>query len=149
VRTIPDILRVLAGAGNPAGAGICVDAGHANISGLSAAEMIRQAGPLLIETHFNDNFGWLSTENAINDIHRPPGVGTVDWVAVVDALDQIGYSRPVIFELGPKFEEDTVDSFIYLALENWRQFERICRFHRGQLPQAVATPSANGVPASV
>ena len=134
VRTIDDIKRVLAGAGNPAGAGICVDAGHANISGLRAADLIREAGSLLIETHFNDNFGWLSTENAINDIHRPPGIGTVDWVAVVEALDQVGYTHPVIFELGPKFEEDRVDSFIYLALENWRQFERVYRFQCASLP---------------
>jgi sugar phosphate isomerase/epimerase len=130
VRDIVDIERVIAGADVNVGVGICVDAGHANISALRAGDMIRRAGSCLIETHFNDNFGWLSPINAINDIHRPPGVGTVDWVDVVAALHEIHYAGPVIFELGPKFDTDDVDTFLRLAYDNWRQFESVYRFHQ-------------------
>lgn len=129
VRDIAAIERVLEGAGATEGVGICIDTGHANISGLHAADLLRSAGARLIETHFNDNVGWLCPENSINDIHRPPGVGTVDWVDVVAALDEIEYTGPVIFELGPKFDDDSVDTFLNLAHDNWRQFEAIYRFH--------------------
>jgi sugar phosphate isomerase/epimerase len=133
VRDIVDIKRVIAGAGNPAGVGINVDTGHANISGLDPAAMIREAGSLLIETHFNDNFGWMEPVNATNDIHRVPGIGTVPWVPVISALVEIAYPNPVIFELGPKFAQDAVDTFIMLAYHNWRQFEAVAEFHRATL----------------
>ena len=119
-RTIDDLKRILTGAGHP-NVGICIDTGHANISGLNPGEMIRDAGELLIETHFNDNFGWICPENAVNDIHRPPGIGTVNWLEVVDALHSINYTGPIIFELLPtKFETDEVDTFLTLTKHNWQ-----------------------------
>ncbi len=138
VRDIPAIKRVIAGAGNPAGVGINVDTGHANISGLDPAAMIREAGSLLIETHFNDNFGWMEPVNSTNDIHRVPGIGTVHWVSVVAALVEIEYPNPIIFELGPKFEQDTVDTFLTLAYHNWRQFEAVYSFHQATLAAPIA-----------
>lgn len=100
--------------------GICVDTGDANISGLKSSEMILEAGDLLIETHFNDNFGWLCEENAINDIHCPPGIGTVDWLQVVDALDRIGHEKPIIFEVGSRGKNEELDDFLRLTRDNWR-----------------------------
>lgn len=117
-QTVGDLKRIIAGSGQP-NVGICIDTGHANISGLESSDMIRQAGELLVETHFNDNFGWLSEENAINDLHRPPGVGTVDWLRVIDALDSIGYDNPIIFELGFRGQVDAVSEFLRLTRDNW------------------------------
>jgi len=118
-RTIDNLKRIINGAGQP-NVGICIDTGHANISGLKSSEMILEAGDLLIETHFNDNFGWLCEDNAINDIHRPPGIGTVDWLQVVDALDRIGYEKPIIFEVGFRGKNDGLDDFLRLTRDNWR-----------------------------
>lgn len=123
-RTMDDLKRIIHRAGHP-NVGICIDTGHANISGLSAAELILEAGDLLIETHFNDNFGWICSENAINDIHRPPGIGTVNWLHVIDALNRIGYGNPIIFELGFKGGEDTLDSFLRLAYDNWQSILQV------------------------
>lgn len=126
-RTVADLKRIIQGAGHP-NVGICIDTGHAHISGLSAAEMILEAGDLLIETHFNDNFGWLCAENAINDIHRPPGIGTVDWLRVVDALDRVGYGNPIIFELGFRGEDDALGSFLQQTRDNWQAILQAWRY---------------------
>jgi len=129
ILTMDDVKRIIEEAGHP-NVGICVDTGHAHIAGLSAAEMIREAGELLIETHFHDNFGWHCPVNTINDLHRPPGIGTVDWMRVLDALDEIGYDRPIIFELGTKGEDDTLDDLLRLTRDNWRYIVQAWRYVR-------------------
>lgn len=126
-RTVADLKQIIAGAGHP-NVGICIDTGHANISGIAAAEMILDAGPLLIQTHFNDNTGWLCPSNAFNDLHRPPGIGTVDWLRVVDALEHIRYDKPVIFELGFKDGYDTLDDLLRMTRDNWHMITRAWQY---------------------
>jgi sugar phosphate isomerase/epimerase len=132
-RTVSDLKKIIDGAGQP-NVGICIDTGHANISGLRAADLILEAGDLLIETHFNDNFGWLCPENAVNDLHRPPGIGTVDWLRVVEALDRIGYQGPIDFELGVKRDEETLDDLLRLTRDNWRMITRAWQYVKAGLP---------------
>lgn len=72
--------------------GICVDTGHANLGDLGAAHAIEMAGSLLLTTHLQDNLGR-------RDDHMPPGMGTIDWLDVFRALNQIGYKRTLMLEL--------------------------------------------------
>ena len=73
--------------------GICLDAGHSNANGLSAAAEARAAGARLFATHIQDNDG------KGQDQHLVPGAGQTDWPALVRALDEIGYSGGRIFEV--------------------------------------------------
>lgn len=69
---------------------LALDTGHANITA-TAAEETRAAGPRLRTTHVHDN-------NGRQDVHLPPGGGTVDWSAWIGALDAIGYRGPIMLE---------------------------------------------------
>ncbi|HOX04768.1 MAG TPA: sugar phosphate isomerase/epimerase [Planctomycetota bacterium] len=80
-------------AAHGADVGICLDAGHSNANGLSAAEEVRAAGSRLFATHIQDNDG------QGGDQHLLPGRGTTDWPAFVRALDATGYSGGRIFEV--------------------------------------------------
>jgi len=83
--------------------GICVDTGHANLGDLGAARAIRMAGPLLLTTHLQDNHGQ-------RDDHMPPGMGTIDWDDVFQALIEINYERTFMLELT---DAPTPDSRVY------------------------------------
>lgn len=69
---------------------LALDTGHANIVGSAAKETLA-AGSMLITTHVHDNDGHA-------DSHRPPGLGTVDWVEWASALNAIGYRGPIMLE---------------------------------------------------
>ena len=69
---------------------LALDTGHANITADAASETLA-AGHRLRTTHVHDN-------NGRQDTHLPPGLGSVDWNAWRKALDQIGYSGPIMLE---------------------------------------------------
>ncbi|MBE6596567.1 MAG: sugar phosphate isomerase/epimerase [Ruminococcaceae bacterium] len=73
--------------------GICLDTGHANISGADPAEAIRAVGKRLKATHINDNHA------ADRDEHILPYFGTVDWQSTVKALKEIGYEGDFAYEV--------------------------------------------------
>jgi len=91
--------------------GFCIDTGHANVAWglnypvptsngqlfippetLGAPAIIRLMGDRILATHLQDNFGKF-------DEHLPPGIGTVDWQATLDALQEVGYQGPLTMEL--------------------------------------------------
>jgi len=72
---------------------VCLDTGHANISGVNCAEFIRELAPHLKALHIADNLG-------TNDDHMLPyGRGTVPWPEVMAALREIGYTGLFNFEV--------------------------------------------------
>jgi len=78
------------GTGNVA---ICLDTGHANMSGVDSASFIRQAGSKLQALHIADNLGK-------NDDHMLPyGRGTVKWTEVMKALREVAYHGLFNFEV--------------------------------------------------
>jgi len=123
------------------GVGVCLDTGHSLLSGQDPAQMIRDLGPLLQETHFNDNCGVVTPEAPDkSDFHRPPGIGKIDWLAVMDALEEIDYPHPVVFEEG--MVQVGGDTFEYMAratFENWRAFERVRARRDGRDPVELDT----------
>jgi sugar phosphate isomerase/epimerase len=64
----------------------CLDIGHAEMkgSGSGAANMIRALGPKLQALHIHDN-------NLRHDSHQIPFSMNIDFIAVVEALKEIGY----------------------------------------------------------
>jgi len=70
--------------------GLALDTGHARISADEVSETLA-AGAWLRTTHVHDNDGR-------QDAHWPPGLGTIDWVGWVEALDAIGYRGPIVLE---------------------------------------------------
>ncbi len=71
---------------------ICIDTGHAHLSKISAAKMIRQVGSHLKATHIADN-------HQNRDEHFVPFNGTIDWTDVVKALREIHYEETFAFEV--------------------------------------------------
>ena len=84
---------------------VCMDTGHTNKAtryngNPSAGEAIRLLGSRIECLHLNDN-------DTLTDQHKIPLTGTIDWVSVFDALDEIGYSGTYNMELAYKcFGED-------------------------------------------
>lgn len=79
---------------------ICVDTGHTHEAESfwvpPPEEMIRILGKDISILHLHDNSGhW--------DDHLVPGQGNINWPAVFDALDDIGYKGVYNFELSLKF----------------------------------------------
>jgi sugar phosphate isomerase/epimerase len=70
--------------------GVALDTGHAHIVA-TPEEETRAAGRWLRTTHVHDN-------NGRQDIHLPPGLGSIDWDRWRSALDETGYAGPVMLE---------------------------------------------------
>lgn len=87
---------------------LCLDTGHANISGQNVPEMIRSFRGNLSTLHLNDNFGHRA--EGTEDLHLFPGEGTLDWGAIMRALREIHYRGPLNIEpiarLGTQTEEE-------------------------------------------
>jgi sugar phosphate isomerase/epimerase len=84
-----DLAAIVAEVDHPS-IGLAIDTGHAHLVASPASETTA-AGGLLRTTHVHDNHGR-------QDVHLPPGQGTIDWAAWVEALDAIGYTGPVMLE---------------------------------------------------
>ena len=85
---------------------VCMDTGHTNkamkYGNPDPAEAIRILGSRIECLHLNDN-------DTLTDQHKTPLTGTIDWTAVFDALDEIGYSgiynmELVLLHFGEDFE---------------------------------------------
>ena len=85
--------------------GICIDSGHCHLNGLDIPEIICSCGSYFLETHFHDNFG-------IKDEHNPVGIGTTNWIAVINALAESSYPGIITFEQG-NYQANA---------QNWRLF---------------------------
>ncbi len=82
-----ELVELLAAIARPA-VGVAVDTSHANLQqyeSLDVAESIRIWGPWICATHISDNDG-------TRDQHRIPGHGNLDWLAVMSAFRDVGYS---------------------------------------------------------
>ncbi|MHB8995610.1 MAG: sugar phosphate isomerase/epimerase family protein [Armatimonadota bacterium] len=72
-----ELVALVAGYGHPA-VGLCYDSGHAHIMG-DAAATLRQMSPYVVTVHLHDN-------DRSCDQHLIPGLGTIEWAPVVEAL---------------------------------------------------------------
>ena len=72
---------------------VCLDTNH--IFRESEVDFIRKIGKKIATTHISDR-------DDINERHWLPGEGLIDWVALIDTLDEIGYEGDWIYECGLK-----------------------------------------------
>ncbi len=90
-----DMLRLMEGIGSDR-VRICLDTGHANISGQNVPSMIRAYGKYLTTLHLNDNLGLISP--VFEDLHYFPGYGKLDWHGIFNALLEIEYRGAINIE---------------------------------------------------
>lgn len=58
----------------------------------SHADFIKEAGKRIITTHLSDY-------DFVNERHWVPGDGQIDWKALYEGLESVGYDGPYLFEL--------------------------------------------------
>jgi sugar phosphate isomerase/epimerase len=87
---ISDLLWMMGAIGHR-NIGICLDIGHANLTGDVATAMYRLSGHLRV-IHANDNRGTA-------DEHLPPGDGNIDWRDIIVKLQKVGFRGSFILEL--------------------------------------------------
>lgn len=98
---------------------MCVDSGHTHEAGSfwvpPVEDMIRTLGSDISILHLHDNTGhW--------DDHLLPGMGSINWPAVFDALDDIGYKGNINCELRIGFYGDMLEDFVQFAGKYMRRF---------------------------
>jgi len=69
---------------------VCFDANH--LLGEENPDFIRKVGSKIITTHISDY-------DFINERHWLPGEGKNDWPAIIEALKEVGYSGPWLYEI--------------------------------------------------
>jgi len=72
--------------------GICLDVNHANV-GQDLVSFIRRFHSRIITLHISDNDG-------VDERHWLPGMGVINWAEVMRALREIGYTGPLMYEVG-------------------------------------------------
>lgn len=108
--------------------GICFDSGHAYAAGLDVGTEIRRCDRHLFTTHFHDNLGPRAEALPTDvDLHLIPGLGTINWLDVIQALDEINFSSPVVFEgiTAAKRLPWDLDRTLDLLIQNWRALEMV------------------------
>lgn len=78
--------------------GLCLDTGHARISGLDPAGQARIGSDRLWALHIQDVDG-------VKDRHWVPGQGIIDWTALGQALSDIGFNGDWTIEVLPTYSE--------------------------------------------
>ena len=122
-----------------ANVGFLIDTGHAHIAGDNLADEVAFAGQKLLDTHLHDNMGLVKNKYAdklnkyADDLHLPPGLGTINWPEFIRELNKINYSGPLMFEGVFGHQENLQNGYfkgklsfkdiIELTINNWRAFE--------------------------
>ena len=78
---------------------VCFDTNH--LLGESHADFLAALGPLVVTTHISDY-------DFVNERHWLPGEGRIDWRALADGLDAIGYADAFHYELDFRGNPKTV-----------------------------------------
>ena len=105
---------------NDPSVGICLDTGHANMSGIEAGAAVREIGSRLKCTHINDNH-----DNG-KDEHLFPYFGTLDWKDLVRALKEINYEGDFSYESGSqRLPVETRDAWLKYTVDLGRDLLKI------------------------
>jgi len=86
---------------------MCLDTGHAHITG-DVIQSLREAAPAIDYLHVHDNDG-------VQDDHRMPGDGTIDWRAFAGVLRETGLKAPRMLEVF--YSEAKVEELVGTGLE--------------------------------
>ncbi len=81
----PEVLKAIVDGVNSENLGVCVDTGHANVSGVNPCEFLRVFKDKVYGLHIHDN-------NGKADQHKIPTLGNINWGEFLKALKNIGYT---------------------------------------------------------
>lgn len=102
---------------------MCVDSGHTHEAESfwvpPPEEMIRILGKDVTILHLHDN-------NGHYDDHLLPGMGNINWPAVFESLEDIGYSGVYNFELANKFAGKLLEDYMHFIGKYLREFVDGC-----------------------
>ena len=95
------------------GIGICLDTGHASLTG-NLFECLELLSADIITMHLQDNIGDNNGDKSIaeDDIHQPPGYGSIPWEKFFKKLNEVEYDGSLIFELKSDSIEGKNSEFI-------------------------------------
>ena len=99
--------------GMPDCVGICFDVNHADLRYAEVPEWIARLGKRIRSFHISDSDG-------IDECHWFPGVGALDWPAIMREINRLDHACPLIWEIGiggydvPGFIEREVDPVWFL-----------------------------------
>lgn len=94
VENTDEVLALLDDVDRP-GLGVNLDVGHAAVYGEDVAESVRRTAGHVTGVHLEDIAGGRRGKH----YHRVPGEGDLDFAAIFDALDAVGYEGVVTLEL--------------------------------------------------
>ncbi len=112
---VRDLLWLL-GALDTARVGICLDTGHAHLSG-DLPTVVHKLSGHLWAVHASDNHGQ-------GDDHLPPGDGDVDWERLLRHLHRVGYRGSIILEIAGS---EDLDKVMEAAHRGRRHIRRVAR----------------------
>ena len=70
--------------------GVCFDTNH--LLGEEIVDFVKKVGKKIVSTHISDYDAW-------NERHWLPGEGCIDWQALYNALLEVGYEGPWLYEV--------------------------------------------------
>ena len=79
---------------------VCLDTNH--LYGHFQASLIRAIGKRIVSTHLSDC-------DFLDERHWLPGEGEIDWPAVMEALCEVGYEGPLLYEVSPFHTPATIE----------------------------------------
>jgi len=95
----PEHIQAIRGAELPVG--FTFDGFQALESGVKPGPLVRAMGKQLVTVHLSD----YRTDGAR---HLPPGKGEMDWIALMRALQEVGYEGPLILETARVDDAETL-----------------------------------------
>ena len=110
--------------------GICLDTGHAHLSG-DLYGMVPRFSQLTRMIHAHDNFGE-------HDDHLPPGEGRIDWPRLLTLLCESRFAGAVILELELRHQDDPQRLLERAARSRERTRDLLRRLGEERLPEAAA-----------
>ena len=86
----PDFLTDIVSAINDPRLRICVDIGHANVTGTPPETWLKETAPWLSHLHVHNNNGIINNDaGGANDLHLPPGEGVMDVAKLLNIANDI------------------------------------------------------------
>lgn len=105
-----DILKLLDDRYDPDVVGLCLDLGHANISGDPVADL-EECSERLFALHISDN-------NGREDLHSIPFTGTINWLEAAAVLKKIDFDGYFMYEIRNR---DNIDDTLNKINESFKR----------------------------
>lgn len=110
---------------------VCFDTNH--LMGEDNVHFMKTVGDKIITVHISDF-------DFVNERHWLPGEGKLDWPAILQAFEDIGYRGVWLYELGLRLPK-TINRFRELTFDDF--YRNAQRVFYGQTPEILSTPKPN------